>query len=626
MDEESRSQLPSPLHIGACRIEPSLSRIYRDGGDTGTRIEPKAMELLLFLAEQAPEVVSRADIFERVWAGRAVVDETLTRCVSLLRQALGDTAQAPRYIETIPSKGYRLIAEVRRSAATEATDAEPPSRRRPPVRALLLALAALVVAAIFVVSPFQTPPGDVPPGDIPKAAPRLAVLPFDNLNAEAADPYLADGMTEELIHQLAGLSGLRVVSRTSVTGDFIKESTATQIGRRLRADYLLEGSVLAVAGGVRITAQLIEPRNDLHVWSRTYDRPMEDVLALHREVALDVAEQVKAQLTRPERARLGSSRQVEAAAYRRYLEGRQQLSRRTTDDVRRALASLEHATEIDPDFAEAWAALADAHLLSDLYLKVPQAQAYARAQGAIDRALAIDSGVAAAHASLGLLRLFRDQDWRGSEAAYRTAVSLEPSHAQAHQWLSEMLSLAGRHAEALERIQIAVDLNPLSPLVHAAWGQRLNAAGRHREALERFEQAETLDATFFWHFREVAYAHERLGDNDAAVAALLTFESRRGVEGDEMAALVQATEQHGLDGYWRWKLPRLLGSDIAEPVLIAEALANTGDLDAAWPWLQAAARRRGGWLLHVAKSPAFDEIRGEARFQELLADGGPPVD
>ncbi|MEO1369067.1 MAG: hypothetical protein AAFX50_17970, partial [Acidobacteriota bacterium] len=460
----------------------------------------------------------------------------------------------------------------------------------------------------------------------PREAPRLAVLPFDNLNAEAAEPYLADGMTEELIHQLAGLSGLRVVSRTSVTGSFVKESSAVEIGRRLRADYLLEGSVLAVEGGVRITAQLIDPRRDQHLWSRTYDRPMEDVFALHREVALDVAEQVEAQLTRPERTRLGSSRKVAPAAYRRYLEGRQQLSRRTADDIRGALASLGRASDIDPDFAEAWAALADAHLLSDPYLKIPPAEAYARAQVAIDRALEIDSELAAAHAALGLLRLFRDLDWRGSEAAYRRAVALEPSHAQAHQWLSEMLSLVGRHGEALEHIHIAVDLNPLSPLVHAAWGQRLNAAGRHREALERFEQAETLGATFFWHFREIAWAHERLGDVDGAVDAWLTFEAKRGVDGEAMAALVEVTRRHGLDGYWRWKRPLLLAAEAVEPVLIAEALASTGDGDAAWPWLQAASRRRGGWLHHVAKSPAFDGLRGEPRFQALLAGPQSSVD
>ncbi|MEM9599113.1 MAG: winged helix-turn-helix domain-containing protein, partial [Acidobacteriota bacterium] len=572
-----------------------------------------------------------------VWEGKAVVDETLSRCVSLLRQALGDDAQAPRYIETIPRRGYRLMAEVtypaagaaetpeRTEAAAEAVaeqTEEPaptgPSRWRRFGSAAVVA-AILAMLAVPWIGGLRT--ADAPTREAPS---RLAVLPFDNLSGDPGDQFVAAGLTEELIHQLARLSGLRVVSKTSVTREGVAEGEAGEIARRLNSDYLVEGSVLVVGERLRITAQLISPEQDSPLWSEVYDSSIADVLDLHREVALSIAGQVEARLTQPEREYLGRSRSVDGRAYRLYLEGRSQLSLRTADSVQGALGALLKAVELDEDFAEAWAALADAHLLSDPYLEAVQAHAYAQAQAAIDRALDLDPGSSSAYASLGQLRLLRDWDWEGAESAYRRAIELEPSHAQAHQWFSEMLSLAGRHEEALEEIRIAVELDPLSPLVHAAWGQRLNAAGRYREALEQLEQADVLGATFKWHLREVALAYRRLGMADAALAARIEHVRRRGASEEELASLTAATEAEGILGFWRWLAPRLLAPKAAEPMLIAEALAGQGDYEGALPWLQTAVRKRGSWFPHMQKSPAFDGLRQDPRFQRLLDEALPP--
>ncbi|MDA8017515.1 MAG: winged helix-turn-helix domain-containing protein [Thermoanaerobaculia bacterium] len=648
METTDRPLRKSSLEIGDCRLEPALLRLRRAG--QVIRLEPRAVELLLFLAERAPQVVSRAEIFEHVWQGRAVVDETLTRCVSLLRQAFGDSARDPRYIETIPRRGYRLLAEVRQ--ATQDSGAEnpevetPPNERkngngaesrkpalpsetsanekRPRARkyapALLVAILVVIAAGLWSLFLERTPSLSSPPT---LSEPRLAVLPFENLSGVESDRYLAEGMTEELIHQLASLSGLRVVSRTSVTSKIIGEQPIAEVARQLRADYLLEGSVLAVDERIRITAQLIRPDVDEHLWSGAYDRALADVLSLHRDVAFDVARQVEAELTAPERARLGEVRTVDPEAYRLYLEGSQALSRRTVAGMAAALDLFGRAVEIDPTFADAWSALASAHMLSDPYLKVAQTVAYNRARQAIEKALEIDPNLASAYVSLGLLKLFRDWDWAGSEEAYRRAVALEPSHARAHQWLSEMLSLAGRHDEALDEVRIAVDLDPLSPLVHAAWGQRLNAAGRHREALLRFDQADALGATFSWHLREVAYAHERLGSESAALEARIDQARSGGTGGEELASLLAAIDEGGIKGYWRWQLPRLLAPQADEPVLIAEAYAALGDHEEALPWLQLAVRKRGGWFLHISKSPAFDDLRNDARFRQLLSEATP---
>ncbi|MEM1178234.1 MAG: winged helix-turn-helix domain-containing protein [Acidobacteriota bacterium] len=645
--EEKRHE--PALQIGDFRVEPAVLHVRGDGGVK--RLEPQVMRLLVFLADRSPDVVSRAEILEHIWEGRAVVDETVTRAISLLRQAFGDSARTPRYIETIPRRGYRLVADVRRIEAEGSAGpvpgvvAGPPptqasrEKGQPPpaagsvpgvakilgLGAAALALVLAVVLAVLLWPAQDSPSAAVDGQEIFRSAepPRLAVLAFDNLTGDPGDAFLAAGMTEELTHQLSALSALRVVSRTSATSELIRSEDLGRIAKRLRADYVLEGSVLAVNDQLRITAQLIDPRRDEHLWSKSYDGPMDRVLDLQREVSLDVAERVSARLTSSERRRLERRESVEASAYGHYLAGRHRLSLRTSADVASAMESLQTALEIDPDFAPAWATLAAAHLLSDPYLKVPQTEAYASAQAAIDRALALDGELAAAHVSLGLLRLFRDWDWRGSEAAYREAIRLEPSHARAHQWLSETLSLAGRHEEALEAVVRAVDLDPLSPLVYAAWGQRLNAAGRHREALERIAQADALGATFNWHRREIAYARERLGQPDAAARAWLEHASRSWRGKDDVAALENAIAQEGLTGYWRWQLPKLLKPPTAEPALIAEAYAGLGRIEDALPWLETAVRKRGSWFLHLQKSPAFDVLRGDPRFQALIDEATP---
>ena len=632
--------VPELWRVGDWWVDSMGSTLSRAGHEP-RRLEPLVMALLVFLIEQSPKVVGRDEIFEKVWHGRAVVDGALSRAMSLLRQALGDDRREPRYIETVPRKGYRLVAAVERIDESAAfadpqvrqdlgpqglgpQDRDPPEISRDPQQIHwvfpALALLMLVFAALWWSRSSNR--SEAPPPNT-NGLIRLAVLPLDSFGGEAEDPYLADGLTEELIHQLSALSALGVVSRTSVTAAKAEGLTAPEIARRLGVDYLLEGSVLAAGERLRITVQLIAPERDEHLWSRTYDRTMADVLALHREVAVDVTTQVKAELTLPEQSRLASREPVDGEAYRLYLQGRQRLDRRTRKDLSLAQELVQRSVELDPNLAASWAALGKIHLLSELYLDVPQVQAYARSQEAVDIALSLDPGSADAHVSMGLLRLLRDWDWSGAERSYRTAIRLSPSYTLAHQWLSECLSLSGRHGQALDSIRRAADLDPLSPLVHAAWGQRLNAAGRHQQALERFKAADSLGAEFSWHLKEAAYAHQRLGDVPAALEAYVERMRRRDVEGPSMESLRRAIESEGLRGYWRWQHQRLAKIPGTQPALLAEALAGSGSYEEAWPWLQAAVAKRGIWFLHLAKSPALDPLRQDPRFQALVEQSKP---
>ena len=627
----------SPFEIGDWWVEPELLRLSR--GDASCKLEPMAMRLLVFLAERPSEVVSRAEILQEVWEGRAVVDETLSRAMSLVRRALGDSAQEPSYIDTIPTRGYRLIAPVTRPGTGTGTGDSSPAAKSTPTSetagqwrwrapALLIVLLSLLIlwwvarsdervareAATAAASAGET-----------TRRPGIVVLPFKLLSADSDNAYLASGLTEELTHQLASVSGLRVVSRTSAMHFRDSDALAPEIAEALGVDYLLEGTLLVVGQRLRITAQLIRPDQDEHLLSRSYDRDLSEVLDLQREVAKDVVEHTRTRLSRTEELRLARDQPVNSSAYRVYLQGHQLIQQRR--DLDRGLDLLEQAVALDPRFAPAWAALADAFLLGNSYWGLSENAAYSGAEDAIGKALELDPGLAAAHVSLGLLRLQRDRNWSGSEASYLRAIELERSHVTARQWYSELLSLVGRHREALQQVSTALELDPLSPLIHAAAGQRLSAAGRYQEALGKFEDAEALGGGFAWLFRERAWALARLGRVQEALEIQVGVIKRRDdVPPRRIEQLDRALKETGSIGYYASQLEALLERPTTlggHPTWVAEAYSGTGQTERALEWLAKAVQERNLWLPHTLKSPAFDRLRDDPRFARVLGDVPP---
>jgi TolB-like protein/DNA-binding winged helix-turn-helix (wHTH) protein/tetratricopeptide (TPR) repeat protein len=603
------------VRIGPWVVEPTLLQIQRD--ETIRRLEPIGMSLLLLLAERASEVITREEIFEIVWEGRAVVDETLSRAISVLRYALDDDARNPRYIETIPTRGYRLIAVVDRGEMGVSPSPTPNGSLPLPASstfrmALLVAVLVALLAALLLPRARQSK--DTPEPTM--ARPAIAVLPFSNLSGDDDSLFFSDGLTEELIHHLAGIAGLKVVSRTSSMKFRDSPASAGKIASQLGVQYLLEGTVLVVGDDVRITAQLIRPARDEHLFSRSYDRRLEDVLGIHRAVARDVAQEIRVQLTEGEQHRLGTSTAIDPEAYRLYLRGVWAVRQRTKEDMTSALELLRAAVSLQPDFALAWSALADAHLLSVGYLMQPIG--HEAAQEALDTALALDQDLAQAHASLGLLYTSRDQDWSRAEVAFLRAIELEPSYVTAQQWYSEMLALTGRYEEAVDRARIAVDLDPLSPLVHAALAQRLSAAKLYREAVSEFQTAEGLGASFVWHLRELSYTLFRLGDEAGAASARRLEAQRRGADSRQLAALDEAIAKGGLAGFWEWQLRYLGTQSNPPPFALAEASAGLGMREDALAWINKAIDSDVLWVLRGQRTQAFDSLRDDPAYLQML--------
>jgi TolB-like protein/Flp pilus assembly protein TadD len=575
------------------------------------------MQLLLFLADRAPRVVSREEVFDEVWEGRAVVDETLTRAVSLLRQALGDEAKNPRYLETIPTRGYRLIATIDHrehdSSPVQATiETSRPARRR--MLSMWVVVSILVIGAAIAWVLWPEPPQLTSP--VSTKRPGIAVLPFSSPNQTSDAVTFSEGLTDEIIHQLATISGFKVVSRTSSAQFAGADRSAREIADTLGVDYLLEGSVLAAGDQVRIHAQLIRPETDEHLFSRRYERPIEDVFSLQRDVARDVVQEARIRVTTDERLRLSSAKPVEPEAYRLYLGGLQAMNRRT--NIHLAVTLLQRSVERDPGFAFAWAALAEASLLSVLYL--PDEAGHAAAEEAIIAALELNPEIAQAHAARGLLYTSRDQNWARAEAAYRRAIELEPSYATAQQWYSEMLAVSGRTDDALDQIRIALDLDPLSPLMHAAYGHRLSTAEAYSHAERELLTAEELGAEFNWHFTELAHVRTRMGDEIGAIEARRRQMRHLSLSERDLDAFEAAVADAGMRGFWRWYLEYLEATSDRYPIRRAEALAALGEDERALQWLAKSLQSNEMWFLHTQRSPAFDGLRDDPRYLALVSD------
>src|SRR3954464_9409661 len=424
------------------------------------RVQQQPMKLLKILLERPGEVVTREELRGRVWADESFgdFDQGVNIAIGKLRSALGDSAENPRYIETLPKRGYRFIAEVsvvaeddRIKKPESATGTIPgtgtghqiqgaglivePKHRQWPANRIMgaLALALVLSLAILAVWLFRSR------GPAPTGIRSLAVLPLDNLTGDASQDYFADGMTDELITDLAQIRALRVISRTSVMAYKHVRKPLPEIARELNVDAVVEGTVLRSGKQVRITAQLIRAPADKHLWAESYEGDLRDTLALQKKVARAIAEQIRIQVTPQEDTVLHDVKVVNPEAYENYLKGRYFWNKRTADGMKRAIAYFDQAIESDPNYASPHAGLADIYEISDR----PQL-----AREEVQKALDLDDQLVEAHNSRANLLYLFNRDREGAEQEFKRALALDHNYAPAHHWYSMYLATEGRKEEA----------------------------------------------------------------------------------------------------------------------------------------------------------------------------------
>jgi TolB-like protein/DNA-binding winged helix-turn-helix (wHTH) protein/Flp pilus assembly protein TadD len=629
--------IPRTLRFGLFELDLRSGELWKQGRKV--RLEGQPVQILICLLEHSGKLVTREELRERLWPADTYVnfEHGLNAAVKRLRRALNDSADNPRFVETLPRRGYRFLApvesvrpedgmpavdEVTRDSPVSAPE-EPPHTEvdhKPETVPWLLGhkksvFALLLVLAILIAWMLRPKNSQSP------AIRSLAVLPLENLSGDPSQDYFSDGMTDELITELGQISGLRVISRTSVMTYKGARKPLPQIARELNVDTVVEGTVLRSGNQVRITAQLIDAPADKHLWAQSYEGDVRQTLTLQRQVARAIAEEIHIELTSHERDVLKSVKTVNPDAYEAYLKGRYFWNKRTADGMKKAIDYFDQAIEKDPNYAQAYAGLTDSYALAGdwKYGVLAPKEAYPKAKAAAIRAIELDNTLGEAHISLAFCLDGFDWNFASAGKEFTRGIELSPGYATGYEWYGWHLASLGRNDEAVAEVKKAASLDPLSLIISSDLAEELLIAHRIDEATEQARKTINMDSFF-------APAHYVLGQ--ALVQKHMYKEAiaelQRAVElsGGSTAFTANLAYAYALSGS-RNEAVKILDdlrnrpqNGFSNAPEIALVYVGLDQKDQALSWLEKAFEERfSPWVL---MRPAFDPLRSDPRFQDLL--------
>jgi TolB-like protein/DNA-binding winged helix-turn-helix (wHTH) protein/Tfp pilus assembly protein PilF len=605
------------VRFGTFEVDLASGELRKQG--VRIKLQEQPFQALVALIERPREVLTREELQKRLWPADVVVDfdRGLNKAINRVREALGDDADNPRFIETLPQRGYRFLAQV------ETVPAEPPPGPAVPYpikRRTWLAIAGGLVLVLLVGVGYRflsTPSARIE---------SIAVIPLENLSGNPAQEYFSDGMTDELIGEIARIGSLRVISRTSMMrykGGARK--SLPEIARELNVDAILEGTVVLTGRRVRITAQLIRASDDRHILSEKYERDLTDIIGLQGEVARAIARQIQIRLTPQEQTSLTRTRPVNPEAYEAFLKGNFYLYK-GLPGIDKSMEYFRQAIRLDPASAEAYAGLAEALCYAGIFGLRPSAETYPEARVAAQKALELDESNAGAHNALGDVKQGYDWNLAGAEAEFKRAIQLNPSHLLTRMWYAECLTRMGRHDEAVAETGRAVALDPVSAASYSNRGMVFFRARRYDEALRASQEALDLDpnrVNALW-WQGVSYAGK--GDFAKSIAVLTK------AAGMNNGPLFRALLGHvyGRAGN-RAKAAGMLDELTAmskqryvSPVDFAMVYAGLGDADATFLWLEKGYQARA---IRIVELPSmyFDSVRSDPRYADLMKRVGLPL-
>ncbi|HKS75717.1 MAG TPA: winged helix-turn-helix domain-containing protein [Terriglobales bacterium] len=601
------------------------------------KVQQQPLRLLEILLEHPGELVTREELRSRIWPNESFgdFDQAVNVAVAKLRTALGDCADNPRFVETLPRRGYRFIAQVSvanqnqpqpSADANSSVPAKPeiettpgPSKARAEKLAWLalgLGVVALVLGLTWYLRLRNTKTVDSS-----SSAPvrSLAVLPLENLSSDSQD-YFADGMTDELITDLAQISALRVISRTSIMPYKGVRKPLSQIARELNVDAVVEGTVLRSDKQIRITAQLIRAPADVHLWAQSYEGDLQDTLALQKQVARAIADQIRIKLTPRETAALNNVKVVNPEAYEDYLKGQYFANKRTPDGLKKAADYFHQAIAIDPNYALPHAGLADIYQVTEQPLL---------AREEVQKALSLDDQSAEAHNSLANVLYLYNRDADAADKEFRRALDLDHNYAPAHHWYSMYLALKGDKADALVEAEKAYELDPLSPVVGANLAKILQEAGQDDKAIEQARRTLDLEP-------DSAVAHAVLGiayqDKHMYNEAIIEYKKAlhlgdptgeiRGLLGYTYAVSGNSADAERVVD----ELKTLWPEQSRAALDLAVVYSGLGDNQNALNWLDKAREQHVSDLIGIGQDPHFAALRNQPRFQALVHQVGLPAE
>jgi TolB-like protein len=574
------------LRFGTFELNTRTGELRKKG--VKLRLQGQPLQVLGTLLKRAGHLVTRDELRAEIWPADTFVDfdHSLHNAIARIRETLGDSAETPRYIETLPRRGYRFI---------EAVHEVLPEVPNPP--------------ALSSHSPESRP------------IHALAVLPLENLSADPRHEFFADGMTEALITSLAKIKALRVISRTSAMQYKGAHKSLPQIARELNVDAVIEGSVLRDGERIRIAAQLIHAPTDQHLWAESYERDFRDILTLQSEIARQVGHQVRIILTPEEHAQLNTARQVNPQAHEWYLKARYHWNKRTEESVKKALSLFQRAIDADPTYAQGYAGLADAYNILGYYNALSPTEAYPKGKAAAVKALHLDSSLAEPHATLGVVKRDFEWDWSGAEEEFQRAIDLNAGCVDAYHWRGTLFSMVGRHTDALREKSHALELDPLSVVIRTDLGRMFYFARDYDRSAENYKAALDMDPNFVAAHLWLGELYQQMGLFEQAISSLQT-----GVRLSNRSpyALAKLGHGYGVAGNHEEahtvldELHSLSRERYISPYDIAMVHVGLHEIDETFLWLEKCLEQRSLWLGYLNVEPQFDFLRSDPRFHHLL--------
>jgi TolB-like protein/DNA-binding winged helix-turn-helix (wHTH) protein len=598
------------FRIGKTLVCPQLRTVQTPSGTV--QVENKVMQVLVCLVEHRGELVGKEDLIHSVWPDTFVTDDVLTRAISELRRIFGDDPKQPHVIQTVAKAGYRLIAPVESAH-------EPSSKRLTTLPGRWIAAGLLLLAAGLLIAMFlrSRPPH-------PVQYQSLAVLPMENLSHDPQQDYFAEGMTDELINELAQIKALRVVSRTSVMQFRGSRKSLSDIAKILNVDVIVEGAVLRADNRVRITAQLVDAKSDKQLWARKFDGDPRDVLTLEGDVAREIADEISVSVTSQEHTHLTRARPVDPEAFDLYLQGFNFLWTRGwyEQGTKQSIAYFQRAIAKDPNLSLAYVGIADAHILMvDNGYEDPNL-GYPIIQQVTEKALSLDAGLGEAHRTMGAVKEYQ-RDWVGAQREFELAIKLIPGSARSHHWYAIRLANMGRQEESIAEARRAVELDPLENYYRVILSEMFYLARRYQSAEAEVRKEIAVDASILPAHIVLAHILVSMGRNEEA---LVEIEKAKAITPDpiepDRACIYALAGHQDMAIRLVHNLLDRSRSQFVPPTDFARVYSSLGDKEEAFRWLEIAFTQRDTHLDGLKANPQWDPLRTDPRFQDLLKRAG----
>lgn len=615
------------------RLDVQSHRLFRRGSASSVvALTPKAIDVLLALIRNRNRLLTKAELLDLVWKDSFVEESNLTQTIFVLRKTLGDSTKEPRFILTVPNRGYQFVAEVteirsgddilEETILAEKERPEEPTAivtqkgaftRYAPL--IAIPLLVLLVAAVFRYYPTKKPVE-------PVGVKIVAIMPFEDLSEQQQDRYLGVSIADALAKQFGGLKNLTVRPIQSVLKYADRQNDYTSIGRELQVDAVLEGRIQRFGDRLRVNSQLIRVSDNMVVWTENFDDSFTNFFAVQDSISQKVVTSLAVKMDDTERRRFEQRGTADVEAYQAYMRGRYFWNKRSAESLQKAIEQFDIAVKEDPDYALGYTGLADCYqLLVEYGVATDSKESFSKARTAAQKALSLDNNLAEAHTALAYTQAFYDWDWAGAERSFKWALELNPNYATAHQWYAEYLEAVGRFDEARMHFERAQEIDPVSLILMADMASYFHMTRDFDQAIEQSKKIIAIDPTFAYGYYYLAVGYARKGMHTEAVAGYAQLLSRMGEPAESIAEINRTFASDGWLAYQRKRLQQVNTLPYLKNLpSFNRAFINTeaGDYDAAIKELQRSVDRHERLVIYIKYAPDFDPLRDDPRFQELV--------